>query len=237
MLGSFIRHGLTQEEAAGEALLQIVAGSDTSAGTLRAAMLGILSNPIAYKKLQSEIDRGISTGHISSPITDAEARRLPYLQAVIKEGLRIMPPASGAMFKQVPPGGDTIDGKHLPGGTQIGGSVLAIQRSKRIYGADADLFRPDRWLDASPTQVAEMNSTVDLCFHYGKYQCLGKSVAMMEFNKFFVEVLSAALSPYILTDLSQVFRRFDFSACRCDRPSVLTNAVSAHSCVSNALRC
>jgi cytochrome P450 len=113
---------------------------------------------------------------------------MPYLQAVIKEGLRIMPPASGAMFKQVPPGGDIIDSRYLPGGTQIGGSPLSIQHSKQIYGPDADLYRPERWVEASTEKAAEMISTVDLCFHYGKYQCLGKSVALMEFNKLFVEV-------------------------------------------------
>lgn len=188
MLGSFIRHGLSQEEAAGEALLQIVAGSDTSAGTLRAVMLGVLTNPSVYRKLQAEIDGGIDAGKISSPIKDAESRQLPFLQAVIKEGLRIMPPASGAMFKQVPPNGDIVLGKFLPGGTQIGGSPLGIQHSKQIYGVDADIFRPERWLEASTEKFLEMTNTVDLCFHYGKYQCLGKSVAFMEFNKFFVEV-------------------------------------------------
>lgn len=188
MLGSFIRHGLDQEEAAGEALLQIVAGSDTSAGTIRAVMLNVITNPSVYRKLQTEIDTGAGAGRITSPITDLEARGLPYLQAVIKEGLRIMPPASGAMFKQVPPGGDVIDGKYLPEGTQIGGSPLGMQHSKQIYGSDADLFRPERWIEATAEKAAEMTSTVDLCFHYGKYQCLGKSVALMEFNKIFVEV-------------------------------------------------
>ena len=42
---------------------------------------------------------GIAQGSISSPITDFEARKFPYLQAVIKEGLRILPPASGTFFK------------------------------------------------------------------------------------------------------------------------------------------
>ncbi|KAF9697527.1 hypothetical protein EKO04_004233 [Ascochyta lentis] len=208
MLGSFIRHGLTQDEAAGEALLQIVAGSDTSAGTIRAVMLNVVTNPMVYRKLQTEIDQGILSGSVSSPITDAEARKMPYLQAVIKEGLRVMPPASGAMFKQVPPSGDVIDGKFLPGGTQIGGSPLGIQYSKDIYGLDADLFRPERWVEASTEKTSEMTSTVDLCFHYGKYQCLGKSVAWMEFNKLFVELL----------------RRFDFSACRSDKPATLSSA-------------
>lgn len=187
MLGSFIRHGLSQEEASGEALLQVVAGSDTSAGTLRAVMLSILTNPAMYRKLQREIDEGIAAGKISSPITDTEARQLPYLQAVIKEGLRIMPPASGAFFKEVPPTGDIIDGKFIPGGTQIGSSPLGIHRSKKIFGVDADLFRPERWIEASPEKFAEMANTVDLVFHYGKYQCLGKSVALMEFNKVFVQ--------------------------------------------------
>lgn len=188
MLGSFIRHGLSQEEAAGEALLQIVAGSDTSASAIRTMMLHIVTNPSIYRRLQTEIDSGINAGKISAPITDTEARQLPYLQAVIREGIRYYPPAPAPMFKQVPMGGDVIDGKYLPGGTQIGGSALGIQHSKRIYGPDADLFRPERWLDRSAERAAVMNSTVDLCFHFGKYQCLGKSVALMEFNKLFVEV-------------------------------------------------
>ncbi|PSN69465.1 cytochrome P450 [Corynespora cassiicola Philippines] len=207
MLGSFIRHGLSQEEASGEALLQVVAGSDTSAGTLRSVMLNALTNPTIYMRLRKEIDQGIAMDKISSPITDAEARQLPYLQACIKEGLRIMPPASGAFFKEVPPEGDVIDGKFIPGGTQIGSSPLGIHRSKKIFGIDADLFRPERWTEASPEKFAEMTNTVDLVFHYGKYQCLGKSVALMEFNKIFVELL----------------RRFDFSISRPELPTKLEN--------------
>lgn len=188
MLGSFIRHGLTEEEASGEALLQVVAGSDTSASTIRIVMLSLLTNPAAYRRLQAEIDEGVASGNISSPIKDSEARRLPYLQAVIKEGLRIMPPAGGAFFKTVPPGGDVIDGKHIPAGTQIGSSPFGIHHSKNLFGADADLYRPERWLEAEAVHLAQMTSTVDLVFHSGKYQCLGKNVALMEFNKIFVEV-------------------------------------------------
>lgn len=200
MLGSFIRHGLSEEEAAGEALLQIVAGSDTSAGTIRAVMLNVLTSPQIYKRLQAEIDTFVKLGAVSSPITDAEARSLPYLQAVIKEGLRILPPASGAMFKQVPVGGDFIDGMYLPGGTQIGDSPLSIQRLKHIYGIDADHFRPERWIEARPDKAVQMASTVDLVFHYGKWQCIGKSVALMEFNKIFVEVLIPPVFAYVVAN-------------------------------------
>lgn len=188
MLGSFIRHGLSQEEASSEALLQVLAGNDTSATTIRSVMLGLLTNPGAYSKLRAEIDSAITTGRISSPITDAEGREMPYLQAVIKEGLRILPPAGGLLSKTVPPGGDIIDGKFIPGGTHIGSSSLGIHRSKKTFGPDAELFVPERWLDADAGRLAQMTSTVDLVFHYGKYQCLGKTVAFMEFNKIFVEV-------------------------------------------------
>ncbi|KAK5651583.1 hypothetical protein OQA88_11856 [Cercophora sp. LCS_1] len=205
MLGSFIRHGLTEEEAAGEALLQIVAGSDTSATTVRSVILHLQSNPLAYHKLQQEIDAGIAAGKISSPIKDSEARQLPYLQAVIKEGLRILPPASGPFFKTVPEGGEVISGRFIPAGTQIGSSPFSIHHSKKIYGEDAEVFRPERWLTGD---VERMNATLDLIFHYGKFQCLGKPVALMEFNKIFVELL----------------RRFDFVAVRPEKPAKLFNA-------------
>lgn len=62
MLGSFIRHGLSQEEAAGEALLQVVAGSNTSAGTVGAVMLHVLTYPKEHQKLQAGIDESIRKG-------------------------------------------------------------------------------------------------------------------------------------------------------------------------------
>lgn len=188
MLASFIRHGLNQEEVSGEALLQIVAGSDTSATTIRIVLLHLLLNPPIYARLQKEIDDGITAGRISAPIKDSEARQMPYLQAVIKEGLRMRPPATGAFFKQVPPGGDVIDGKFIPAGTQVGTSSYSIQHSKETFGEDAEVFRPERWIEADSDRFEMMKKTVDMVFHSGRYQCLGKLVALMEFNKIFVEV-------------------------------------------------
>lgn len=190
MLGSFIRHGLDREEASREALLNVVAGSDTSATTIRLIMLSLLSSPVAYRKLQNEIDDGIKAGIISSPVTDAEARKLDYLQATLQEGLRIKAPAAGPLFKEVPKQGDYIDGKFIPGGTQIGTSPFSIYHSKEIFGQDASVFRPERWLNADPARVEIMSDVVNLVFSSGKYQCLGKPVAFIELNKILVEVSS-----------------------------------------------
>jgi cytochrome P450 len=141
-------------------------------------------HPRIVAKLRAEF----TSANISSPIKDSEARNLPYLQAVIKEGLRVFPPIPGLLSKEVPPEGDTINGKFVPGGTKIGWGIFGVCRDKAIWGEDSDLFRPERWLEASAEKYKEMDSTLDLVFGYGRYQCLGKNLAFMELNKIFVEV-------------------------------------------------
>jgi cytochrome P450 len=141
-------------------------------------------HPRIVAKLRAEF----TSANVSSPIKDSEARNLPYLQAVIKEGLRIFPPIPGLLSKEVPPEGDTINGKFVPGGTKIGWGIFGVCRDKAIWGEDSDLFRPERWLEASAEKYKEMDSTLDLVFGYGRYQCLGKNLAFMELNKIFVEV-------------------------------------------------
>ncbi|KAK3347287.1 cytochrome P450 [Lasiosphaeria hispida] len=185
MLGSFIAHGLTQSEAESETLVQILAGSDTTATAMRATMLHILTNPRVYSKLLAEIiDKAPS-----SPIRDAEARQMPYLQAVIKEGLRIFPPVTGLMSKNVPEGGDSFNGSLIPEGTKIGYSAFGLSRNRAVWGNDADVFRPERWLRATPDKLREQEAALDLVFGYGRWQCLGKNIALIELNKVFVELL------------------------------------------------
>ncbi|RBR23415.1 uncharacterized protein FIESC28_03794 [Fusarium coffeatum] len=208
MLGSFMKNGLSQEQMSRESLLNVVAGSETTATTIRMIMLCILTNPVAYRRLQQEIDDAIKAGTISSPITDAEARRLPFLQATIQEGLRIKVPAAGPLFKAVPPEGDTINGMFIPGGTQIGISPFGVYHSKKVFGPDAAVFRPERWLNADPERLEAMADHVGLVFSSGKWQCLGKPVAIMELNKIFVELL----------------RRFDFSIVKPEKPTDIFNA-------------
>jgi cytochrome P450 len=148
-------------------------------------MLYIMTNPHVYKKVQAEID---STVYTDPVISDAQARKLPYLQAVLKEGARIFPVAIGIMSKVVPPEGDTINGIFIPGGTEIGKNDWAIQRNKNVYGEDSMLFRPERWLKAEGDQLEKMERTLKLAWGYGKYSCLGKNIALMNLNKALFEV-------------------------------------------------
>ncbi len=80
----------------------------------------MITTPRVLWRLRVEIDEAVEKGRISSPIQDSEAKALPYLQACIKEGLRMFPPVTSLFPKIVPPEGDTFNGVFLPGGTEIG---------------------------------------------------------------------------------------------------------------------
>ncbi|KIV98397.1 uncharacterized protein PV09_09770 [Verruconis gallopava] len=186
MLGSFIARGLTQLEAESELVLQLIAGSDTTATAIRMTLLHVITNYRVLGTLLAEIDAKKPTWPV---ITDEEARKMPYLQAVIKEGLRIWPPLASLESKEVPKGGDTFGELFLPEGTCIGVCIWGIMRRADVWGKNAAEFRPERWLSCDPQQLKVMTATLNLVFHTGKWQCLGKNVALMELNKVFVELL------------------------------------------------
>ena len=174
-----------------------VAGADTTAVAIRLALLFLLTNPSAHDTLRREIDSLSAAGKISSPVTNSEATAMPYLQAVIKETLRMHPPATDRHWKIVPEGGATLHGIPVPAGTMVGLNVLYIMRSKDVFGVDADVWRPERWIEAAAedeklggtsSRYRNMINTVEAVFSHGRYICLGKSLAWTEMNKGVVEV-------------------------------------------------
>ncbi|KAF2115707.1 pisatin demethylase [Lophiotrema nucula] len=219
MLASFIRHGLSGDDLFQETFEQILAGSDTTSAALRIIMLYIMTHPRVYTKLQAEIDGAVKAGIASEVIPDAEARRLPYLSAVVREGLRVHPPVVNLFSRVVPEKGDavTVDGKEyfLPGGTMIGYSAWSMHRNnKTLYGEDAEVFRPERWFvdDSDPSEkdrLARMYKTNDMVFGFGRWQCVGKVVALIEIHKTIFELL----------------RNFDFSLTNPHKPWHIFNTM------------
>ncbi|KAI0449059.1 cytochrome P450 monooxygenase [Xylaria acuta] len=193
MLGSFIRRGgLGKEQCQIELLTTIVAGSDTTSSATRLTLLYLMTCPRVYYKLKGVIVHAIREGKASDPISQAEAKKIPYLQAVIHEGLRMRPPAPVLTPKVVPPEGEHIGGKFIPGGTAITSNRYAKQwelMRSPIFGDDVELFRPERFMEADENRRAEMYRTTELIFGSGRWQCAGKSLAFMELNKVFFELL------------------------------------------------
>ena len=186
MLDSFIKHGLTQLEAESESLLQLLAGSDSTATSIRMSILFILTNPPVYAKLRSEIDEAGKQGGI---IQNSETASLPYLRAVVKEAIRVWQPLTGIATKVAPPEGCTSNGVRIPGGTDLALNIQALTTRKDFFGPDADLFRPERWLEADPETLKRYEKIWDWTFAGGQYTCPGKGIALMETHKVVFELL------------------------------------------------
>jgi cytochrome P450 len=189
MLGSFKKNGLTMEEAEGESMLQILAGSDSTATAIRMIFLYVLTAPSVYAKLTREIRAGAT----SPTVKTSDARAMPYLQSCIKEGLRMWPPLAGLLTKVAPEGGETFKDTFIPPGVEVCWSPFSMMHRKDVFGMDADVFRPERWLEAADDSnkdvLNKMDRTLDLVFGSGKYGCLGKTVALLELDKVFVALL------------------------------------------------
>ncbi|KAM7214882.1 Cytochrome P450 [Rhypophila decipiens] len=219
MIASFARHGLTKEEIVRESLLQIVAGSDTTSAALTTIMLFLLTHPPVYAKLQAEVDSVVvksdtNGGSGTGIIPTSQAKNLPYLQAVIKEGTRIHPPVAIQATKCVPPQGDTVtvDGNQvfLPGGTNISVATWPLHFRPDVFSPDPKVFRPERWLTEKDSQkLTKMHQVYDLTFGGGKFQCLGKKIAGMELEKV----------------LFGLIRNFDWSLMHPQKPWKETNYV------------
>jgi cytochrome P450 len=178
---------ISHEDLEIESVTPVVAGSDTSATAMRAAILYIFTNFPVYNKLMKEIDDAEAAGKLSTPCKYNEIKDLPYLTAVIREVLRIYPPIGTPFPRLVPSEGMTVSGHHLPKGTEIGISMWCISRNEEIFGPDAGVFRPERWMESE--EKTRYYDKVDTVFGAGYNTCIGKNLAILEVHKTVVELL------------------------------------------------
>ena len=98
------------------------AGSETTATTLSAIHYYLVRNPDVCKRLQDEIR---TTFKSYDEINATSTASLEYLGAVCREALRIFPPVPIGLPRLIPEGGDTVDGKWIPGG--VGSETFAVR--------------------------------------------------------------------------------------------------------------
>jgi cytochrome P450 len=77
----------------------------------------------------------------------------------------------------------------FPKEVEPGFALWAMRRQNHVLDNDADIFRPECWLEATPKARSEMAKVQMLVFRTGKWTCLGKTVALMELSEGFVEIL------------------------------------------------
>ncbi|KAJ5986621.1 hypothetical protein N7451_010986 [Penicillium sp. IBT 35674x] len=160
-------------------ITNIGAGSDTTSVSLTSVIYHLMANPSIYEKLCAEIHEADKQGNLSSPyISFQEAQKLPYLQACIKEALRMHPATGLPLARVVPEGGTTLCEKFFPAGSIVGVNAWVMHSNKSVFGADAELYRPERWLESS-----ELSSAMDrnfMAFGGGARTCIGKNISLLE---------------------------------------------------------
>ncbi|KAL2844359.1 cytochrome P450 [Aspergillus pseudoustus] len=181
---------ITPERVLSLTSANVFAGSDTTAISLRTIFYYLLKTPDKLKRLMRSIEEAEKTGLFTREdklVRWAEANELPYLGAVIKEGLRIHPAAGLPLERIVPKGGATLSGQFVPPGTIVGISAWTLHRNAQIFGDDVDTFRPERWLD-DPEKAAVMNQFL-FSFGGGARTCAGKNVSYLEMYKLVPAIL------------------------------------------------
>ncbi|KAF4448963.1 cytochrome P450 [Fusarium albosuccineum] len=165
---------ITFDELASNAGLLIMAGSETTATLLSAAVFYLATHPHVLTRLTEEVRSAFTT---EDEIDLLSVQKLPYLLAVLDETLRIHPPVPSGSPRRIAPGGDVIVGQYVPEGT-----VVEIYHWAVYHNPDhfllPDSFIPERWL--GDARFANDKKDAFQPFSLGPRNCIGKNLAYSE---------------------------------------------------------
>ncbi|CAE6525011.1 unnamed protein product [Rhizoctonia solani] len=194
-----------RDELTAEALTQMIAGSDTTSNSSCAITFHLAANPEVQRKLQAELDTvmpHVRSEHPPIDIKDptspplppaisvakwADIKALPYLQAVINEGMRLHSTFGLGPPRIVPKGGLEICGEHFKEGTILSVPSYSLHHNRELWGNDYEEFKPERWFGREPGK--EYNP-----FSFGPRACVGRNLAMLEMSII----------------IASIFHRYDF---------------------------
>ena len=169
-----------------EAQTIIGAGTETTGNTLSMITFHLLANPTEGRRLKEEL---LSLeGDPIELLTYRELQKLPYLGAVISEGLRISSSVAGRLPRVQPSASIAYKSYTMPAGTAISMSLRDTHFDESIF-ADAHLFKPERWLGEDKRPLEKYL----IPFSKGPRNCVGMNLALAEL--------------YVV--LGNVFRKFD----------------------------
>ncbi|XP_045774553.1 cytochrome P450 4C1-like [Maniola jurtina] len=159
-----------------------IAGNDTTALVISYALLLLGSHPEAQERVYLEL-KGIF-GESSRAPTKEDVNKMDYLERVIKETMRlytVVPIIGRETQKELKLSTCTI-----PAGVGCAVLPFIMHRSKRIWGPDADVFNPDRFL---PEASAKRHPCSYIPFSYGARNCIGRHFGMIAMKSILANVL------------------------------------------------
>jgi cytochrome P450 len=160
---------MSEQQVRDEVMTLFIAGHETTANTLVWTFYLLAENPDVEAKLRAEL----ATLQSQTP-TVADLRQLPYSEQVIKESMRLYPPAGGVMRQ--PLHDIELGGYAIPKGSNVAVSTYAMHRDPALF-PDPLRFDPERF---SPENEGHIPKYAYLPFGAGPRICIGNSFAMME---------------------------------------------------------
>ncbi|KAF2731316.1 putative P450 monooxygenase [Polyplosphaeria fusca] len=177
------KKGITDYHVIALGMSNMIAGSDTTAGSFSSTLFQLTRSPRALATLRSEISRVCEeTGAEDGKLSYRVSEKMPYLQACIKEGMRLFPIAGLSLFRDVGARGADLCGEHFPAGSEVGINLRIAHFNEDVWGLDAAEFRPERWLESDGERLKLMN-TYFMPFGLGSRTCIGKNISLLEMSK------------------------------------------------------
>lgn len=167
---------LTDESIMDNMITFLVAGHETTSGLLSFASYFLCKHPDVLRKAQAEVDSVVGKG----PIKFEHMAKLPYLEAILRETLRLQPtaPAFSVEPQETMPGPVVLAGKyHIPAGVSLIAVLPAIGRDPVVFGADANEFRPERMYGE---EFLKLPPNAWKPFGNGARGCIGRPFAWQE---------------------------------------------------------
>ncbi|KAL4816232.1 cytochrome P450 [Aspergillus spinulosporus] len=174
------RHRMTITHLQAVATGTVGAGADTVSAALQSFVYHMLRKPQCLEKLRAEIAVERAQGRCNDPIVSfAHAQNMAYLQACIKESLRVFGPVPFGLARVSPKGGLSIGERHFPEGTKLSVNPWVVHYSKELFGQDAAEYNPDRWMGEETKRIEKYY----MPFGHGYNSCPGRHLATIELSK------------------------------------------------------
>ncbi|KAH6983962.1 cytochrome P450, partial [Ilyonectria destructans] len=171
----YLNRPLTDSEIAEECMSGMFGGTGTTANTFIFLLWATLQHREVVSKLKSELKSAFPS---TRSVPDYQTcSRLPYLQAVINETLR-MYPTIVAMLPRTATHDSIVAGVPVPKGTIVGIQNYTVHRWEPAFPNPED-FNPDRWLD---DEKMEQRKEAFVPFSVGARRCIGMNLAQVELS-------------------------------------------------------
>ncbi|KAL7277411.1 hypothetical protein ACG7TL_009273 [Trametes sanguinea] len=187
----------SEEDLVGQMSMLLLQATDTTSTTLVRTVQQLALHPDAQLRMREELTE--ATSRIGRTLLDLDFdsfTQLPYMDAVIRETLRLYP--GFYMASRVSPedtvlplrnpiqgkNGELMNELHVPAGTTVWLNIFGVNRDKTIWGPDAAEWKPERWLAPLPATVADARIpsvySNTMTFVAGSRSCIGYNFALAE---------------------------------------------------------